>query len=365
MESLLKRVMRDVRRHKIASWTFAAAISLLYLANLAIRIFVFEDSAWELVCNFLFPPVVAFCFWGLDRMYRVSTRLFGIYIPKFKILALCAPAIAALLSIMACGHTYDWVDFNIILLGAGSMCLTVYALSNAQHASIAIVVQAAGFVWLAARLDYNTAAMVSIPAIALVLLFCIPMWHRKDYSRWQHWVTAALSAVALLSIFFLLLILEETQVRNAFWIASMGRPGLGSTTWVAQECSRMLTEARFVGAVPLDYDPANIFSHRVLAYILSQGGWLALIPVLLALILMISSGIYLCHRNMTFGYFASVASMAVIAFQTVGYLLTCIGWDELVFCEISPFLDGGYLVNTVFFMMALCILSPRLKFLTD
>ena len=37
----------------------------------------------------------------------------------------------------------------------------------------------------------------------------------------------------------------------------------------------------------------------------------------------------------------------------------CAGWDLLLFPEFCPFLDGGCYANTIFLLMAMCILPTR------
>ena len=171
--------------------------------------------------------------------------------------------------------------------------------------------------------------------------------------------------IALIAGLLLLLLIEGTGVLEAIFISSMGRPGLGSSAFLNQQCTNMLTQAKFVGSAPLDYPVDGLFADRVLTFILAQGGWLAVIPILLAIVLLITSGIYLCRRSIAIQYYISVSFMAVITIQSIGYVLMCAGWDELLFPELAPFLAGGFHVNTLFLLMAICILPPKQKGLSD
>ena len=353
------------RRRKIACYVFIAAIGILYASNFIMRSVVFHDSVWELLRDFLLPLGIVSSVYIIDWNNNYSTRLIYTHIPKVKMLAFCAPVVAAFMACMTYEPGKDTVDFGITILAMTSIYLAPYALRNVQRACIAIVVQAFGFVLLAANLGNNSAAMVTIAFTALVLICCLPKldWYNGDEEHINAKVTVAL--IALITGLLLLLLIEGTGVLEAIFISSMGRPGLGSSAFLNQQCANMLTQAKFFGSAPLVYPVDGLFADRVLTFILAQGGWLAVIPILLAIALLITSGIYLCRRSIAIQYYISVSFMAVITIQSIGYVLMCAGWDELLFPELSPFLAGGCYVNTLFLLMAICILPPKQKGLSE
>ena len=354
------------RRRKIASYTFIAAVGILYATNIIMRATVHHDSILELLRDFVLPLMIVSSVYIIDWNNNYSTRLIYTHIPKVKILAFCAPVIAAFLACMTYNPGKDTVDFGITILAMTSIFITPFALRNVQRTCIAIVVQAFGFVLLAANLGNNSAAMVTIAFTALVLICCLPKldWYNGDEEHINAKVTVAL--ITLITGLLLLLLIEGTGVLEAIFISSMGRPGLGSSAFLNQQCANVLTQAKFVGPVSLDYPVDGLFADRVLTFILAQGGWLAVIPILLAMVLLITSGIYLCRRSIAIQYYISVSFMAVITIQSLGYVLMCAGWDELRFPEdLSPFLAGGCYINTLFLLMAICILPPKQKGLSD
>lgn len=365
MEELFRRLERRQRRHRVACYVFIAAVGILYATNIIMRAAVHHDSVWVLLRDFLLPLVIAAGIYVVDWNNNYSTSLIYTHIPKVKLLVVCAPIVAAFMACTTYEPHKDTVDFWITILAMTSMYIAPYALRNVQRACIAIVVQAFGFVILAAYLGNNSAAIVTIAFTALVLICCLPKldWFNRDEENINAKVTVAL--VTLIAGLLLLLLIEGTGVLEAIFISSLGRPGLGYSAFLNQQCANMLTEARFVGPVSLDYPVDGLFADRVLTYILAQGGWLAVIPILLAIVLMITSGIYLCRRSIAIQYYISVSFMSVITIQSIGYLLMCAGWDELLFPELSPFLAGGFHLNTLFFLMAICILPPKQKGLSE
>lgn len=348
------------RRRRIACYTFIAAIAVLYITNFVLRAFVYHDGILKLLEDFIFPLCVVSSIYAVDWRKDYSTNLIYKHIPKMKILAVCAPVVATFLSFLTCPSGKDSVDFCIIVFAMTSMYIAPYALRGSiQKTCIAIVAQAVWFFVLAANLNNNTAAMVTIAATAVILLLCLPKltWFigREAHIRGKVTVAVIMLVVALLCT----LMIKQTRTLEAFFISSMGRPGLGSSAFVNRKCLEVFANAKLVGGIAMDYYPDAIFSNRVLTFILANAGWAALAPILLALILMISSGVYLCRRSIAIQYYISVAFLSVLTVQTVGYVLMCLGWDELLFSELCPFLDSGCYANILFLLMAVCILPPK------
>lgn len=348
------------RRRKIASYTFIVAISVLYISNFVLRGFVYHDGILKLLEDFIFPLCVVSSIYAVDWRKDYSTKLIYKHIPKMKILAVCAPVVATFLSFLTCPSGKDSVDFSVVVAAMTSLYISVYALRGSiEKICVAIVVQAVWFFVLAANLKNNTAAMVTIAATAVVLLLCLPKltWFNGNESH----VRGKTSVAVIILVFALLctLMIEQTGTLEAFYISSMGRPGLGSSAFVNRKCLEVFANAKLVGGIAMDYYPDAIFSNRVLTYILANAGWAALAPILLALILMISSGVYLCRRSIAIQYYISVAFLSVLTVQSVGYVQMCLGWDELLFSEICPFLDSGCYANILFLLMAACILPPK------
>lgn len=51
--------------------------------------------------------------------------------------------------------------------------------------------------------------------------------------------------------------------------------------------------------------------------------------------------------------------------RSAAHRFACFGWDELLFPEMCPFLDGGIFLNAVYLYMATKILPPKQKKLLD
>lgn len=350
---------RKQRRRRIACYTFIAAIAILYISNFAIRCFVYRDGITTLLEDFLLPLCIVSCIYGTDWRKDYSTNLIYRHIPKIKLLAFCAPVVATFLSFISCPYGRDSVDFGIVIFAMTSLYISVYALKGSiEKTCIAIVAQAVWFFVIAAHLKNNTAAMVTIAVTAVILLLCLPKltwFHSESHCRRKTMVAVIMLVFALVCT----LMIEETGTLEAFYVSSMGRPGLGSSIFVNRKCLEVFTNAKLVGSIATDYYPDAIFANRVLTLILANAGWLALIPISLAVILLISSGIYLCRRSIAIQYYISVSFMTVMTVQTVGYVLICLGWDALLFSELCPFVDSGCYANTLFLFMAVCILPPK------
>lgn len=359
MENLLKYMKRRQNRRSIACYVFLAAIGILYITNFTMDAFVYHADALDFLVDFVLPMLAVIGIYVMEARSHFLSRLLYTHIPKVKLLAVCAPVVAVLISCLVYSPYADAVDFTITVLAIAAMCIAPYALRNIQHACLAITVEALGFVVIAANLGNNSAAMVTIAVAALVLIFCLPKLDWLMGKEDHLYAKATVAAVTLISGLGLLFLTEGSGVAKAFLTSAAGRPGLGSSAFVNQQCANLLTRANFVGAAPLEGAADGLFANRVLSCLLAQGGWLAVLPVLLALVLLITSGIYLCCRNNDTHYYVQVSSLTVMAVQAVGYILMCAGWDKLLFPEFCPLLDGGLCVNTLFLLMAVCILPPR------
>lgn len=359
MDELLMRMRRGLRRQRIAYFVFIAAIGILYITNLVVRTFVYGDDVLELLRDFAVPLAIASCVFAVKWRTTCSFDLLYTFVPKIKLLAILAPLIVVLASYFIFDPNKDSIDFNITVLAMTSMCITPYVLRNVPRTCIAIVIQTVVFILLAANLGNNTAAAVTIICIAAVLICYIKKLTWIN-GKEKHVIAKVIVALIILwAASLLLIVIPATGVARAFYISSLGRPGLGSSATVNQQCANMLASASFVGSTPIDYPADNIFANRVVTYILSQGGWLAVAPILLALVLVITSGIYLCRKSISIQYYISISCLTVIAVQIVGYLLMCAGWDALLFPELCPFLNGGCYANTIFLLMSVCILPQR------
>ena len=358
-DDALKYIRRRRIAHSVACWTFVAAITVLYLTNFAIRAFVYQDSLLDLFQNFICPVALVAAIYAVDWKHCYTTKFICDQLPAVPMTAFVAPVIAAFFACLFHDPQRDTIDFSITLLASLSMATAPYGLRNVQRACCVIVAEAIGFILLAARLGYNAAAIVSIFVVAAMLLLALPKldWYLPDESHIKRKTQLAL--VMLFVSFLTVLLIEDTQVMESFVICSYGRPGLGSSAAVNNACTDMLFLAKRVGCAECAYPMDSIFSNRVFAYILGTLGWIGVLPLLLAAVVMIISGIYISKRSIRVQHYYAVVFMAIISVQTIGYLLMCAGWDELLFPEICPFLDGNFLLNTIFLFMASKVLPPK------
>lgn len=359
MDKIIKQLVEKQKWCRIASYTFIASIVLLYLTNFFLRAFVYHDGILKLLNDFFLPLCLVTSIYAIDWKNDYSTKLIHTYIPKLKMLVFCVPVWAILLSFLSYEPGNDTVDFSISIYAMTAIYMTPYILRNVQNSCIAIVIETVVFVILAAKLKNNTAAIVTIAITALTLLCCLPKLEWFNLRERHIRVKVTVAVITLITALLLTLLIEETGVLKAFVISSFGRPGLGLSSFVNQQCKEVLTTAKIVGGVAAGYNTKDVFSNRVLTLILADAGWLAVIPLILALLFMIISGIYLCRRSIAIQYYISVSFLAVIVVQTAGYVLTCFAYDQLLFPQICPFLDGEYDVNSLFLLMAVCILPPK------
>lgn len=361
MDRIPMRMERHRNTHAIACYTFIAAIGVLYLTNFVMRAFVYHDTFWELLRDFAAPLAIVSVIYAVDWTKNYSTKFICNQLPAVSMTAICAPIIAAFYSVISYKPHNDTIDINISLFAMLSMCTAPYAFKNVQKACYAIVAEALLFVLLAVHLGNNVASMVTVVCVAVTLLLSLPKlkWFIGDekYPRTK-------SCIALFMLIYgvyILILLENTGVLESIAICSFGRPGLGSSTTVNTQCFAMLANAKLWGSTAIKYPMDNIFENRVFTYILGMSGWAGVFPVIVADLLMIASGIYLSCKSTRVQHYFAVSFLAIIIVQSVAYVLMCCGWDELLFPEISPFLDGGIYVNTVFLLMEACILPPKQK----
>ena len=358
-DDALKYIRRRRRAHSVACWTFVVAIAVLYLTNFAMRAFVYQDSLLELFQNFICPVVFVGAIYAVDWKYCYTTKFICDQLPAVPMIALVAPILAAFFACIFHDPQRDTIDFSITLLASLAMATAPYALRNIQKTCCVICAETIGFILLAARLGYNAAAIVTILMVAAMLILSLPKleWINGDEKYIKH--KTQLAVITLISAFLAMVLIEDTQVLESFVICSYGRPSLGSSAIVNKACADMLTNANWIGAADCVYPMDSIFSNRVFTYVLGTLGWVGVIPLLLAVVLMITSGIYISRRSIRVQHYFAVVYLSIISMQTIGYLLMCAGWDELLFPELCPFLDGGMFLNTMFLCMATKVLPPK------
>ena len=357
-DDALTYIRRRRLAHSVACWTFVAAIAVLFLSNFTMRAFVYQDSLLELFQNFICPVALVAVIYAIDWKRCYTTKFICDQLPAVPMTAFAAPAIAAFFACIFHDPQRDNIDFSITLLASLALATAPYALRNVQKTCCVICVEAIGFILLAARLGYNSAAIVSILVVAAMLILALPKldWYLPDESHIKRKTQLALAMLFL--SFFTVLLIEDTQVMESFVICSYGRPGLGSSAAVNNACTDMLFQAKWIGRAEYAYPMDGIFSNRVFTYILGTLGWIGVVPLLLAVVLMITSGIYISRRSIRVQHYFAVVYLSIITVQTIGYLLMCAGID-LLFPELCPFLDGDFLLNTIFLYMATKILPPK------
>ena len=357
-DDALKYIRRRRIAHSVACWTFVAAIAVLYLTNFAMSAFVYQDSLLDLFQNFIYPVALVAAIYAIDWKRCYTTKFICDQLPAVPMTALVAPAIAAFLACIFHDSQRDTIDFSITLLASLSMATAPYALRNVQRACCVIVAEAIGFILLAARLGYNAAAIVTILLVAAMLILSLP---KLEWFNGEEQYIKRKTQLALITLIFAVLetvLIEDTQVLESFVICSYGRPDLGSSATVNNACTDMLFQAKWLGRTECAYPMDSIFYNRFFTYILGTLGWIGVIPLLLAVVLMIVSGIYISRRSIRVQHYYAVVFLTLISVQTISYLLMCTGID-LLFPEMCPFLDGNLVLNTIFLYMATKILPPK------
>lgn len=361
----LKRMRRRSAAHRFVCYAFIAAIAVLYIANFTMRAFVYHDTLVELLRDFVCPVAIVAAVYALDWKNGYTTKFICNQLPAVPLTALAGPVVAAFFACLSYEPYRDTVDYNITILASLAMVMAPYAFRNVPKACCAIVMEAIGFVFLAARLGHNVSAMQTILWVAAMLILALPKleWFNGDEAFIKEKTYIAL--VMLICAAFTLVFIEDTRVMESIVICSFGRPGLHSSAAVNQACSDMIINAKWVGRTECMYPMESIFANRVCTYILGAVGWVGVVPILLAEVVMIVSGIYILKRSIRVSHYLAVSYLTLISVQTFGYLFACFGWDELLFPEMCPFLDGGIFLNAVYLYMATKILPPKQKKLLD
>lgn len=357
MSNIVEPAMRELKRKRLVSVLFVASLAVLYLTNLAIRIFVYRDGLWQLLWDF-FPAVALGASAYVSDWFHYDGSAALRKLKNWRPVHVFAPLMAALLSLLSYEPGYDRVDYAIVVYGVISMCLCVYACKELQSAYLTILAQTVGFMLLAVYLGSNVAAMVTFFLVGIVL---ICQAHKKHW-RWQfdkHKKGSRILTLSALTVAGCLLVLiPETGVLDAIDLVTRGRPGLGSSAAVNRECTQVLLTAKLVGPISENAATGGLLTNRVYTQLLAMGGWLAVLPSLLATVTVLVTGIWLYTKQYDDRAHCSAAFLTMLAVQFAGYLLMCAGWDELLFAEICPWLDGGSQVNNLFMLMAAWLLPP-------
>lgn len=340
-------------------YTFLAAIGVLYLTNIVMRMFVYHDTIWELLRDFAVPLAIVSIIYAVEWSRGILASFIFMWLPAVSITAICAPVIAALLSTVSYEMFSGTVDISISVFAMLSMCIAPFAFLDVQKSGCLIVAEAILFVLLAAQLGNNVAAMVTIVCIAVVLLSTMARlrWFSCDDPDAKRKIYIAL--MMLTAGVYTVILLKGTGIMDSIITCSYGRKSILSSSFVNSECFAMLTNAKWLGRTTIEYPMDNIFDHRVFTHILGLAGWAGVIPVLLASALMITSGAVILRRRVGVMCLFATSFLTMITIQTIAYVLMCCGRDWLVFPEVCPFLDGGLCTNTIFIMMAAWILPPK------
>ena len=354
----LENVKRSAKRRHLldicACCAFVAAIGFSYCANFLIQAVVYQDSFWDLFFHFACPICAVVCLYIVECEKGYLSGFLCRQLPKAPIVAYAAPVIAALV-----GYIYCEKGISILLLSTLAMAIAPYAFRYCvEKALCLIVVEAVGFILLAVRLEDNISAMVVAFVVAAVLISAIPklQWfHREKYVKQKSRVALAMLICAVLLLFFI----EDSGVQEAIIARSAGRPGLGSSLATDRICREVLANAKWIGAADVNYAIESVCVNRLFTLVLGTCGWLGVLPLLIACVLVISSGIYICRKSIRTRRYLAVAFMTLIAVQMISYILLCVGID-LFFPEICPFF-GEYFMNIAFLIMAMIILPPKKK----
>ena len=357
MFNMIERIMKKQKSKRMVSLLFVISLAVLYLTNLAIRIFVHQDSFWQLLWDFLPAVVMGASVYVSDWFHYDGAAALG-KLKNWRLLQIFIPLTAALLSLLSYTPGYDRVDYAIVVYGVVSMCISIYTCKDLQSAYMTILWQTIAFMLLAVYLGSNVAAMVTFFLVGIVL---ICQAHRQHW-RWRFDErkrgSRILALTALTLAGCLLILIPETGVLDAIDLVTRGRPGLGSSATVNRECTEVLLTAKFVGPISEDALTNGLLTNRGFTRLLAVGGWLAVLPSLLATVTVLVTGIWLCAKQTDNRAHCSAAFLTMMAVQFVGYGLMCAGWDELLFAEICPWLDGSSQVNNLFMMMAAWLLPP-------
>ena len=354
-------VIQPAKRHQLLNncvfCVFVVATGVLYLATFLIRAFLYHDSLLELLFHFVCPVCAVVSLYIVECEKGYLSGFICRQLPKAPIVAYAAPIIAGLLGYVYCKN--EMVDFSILFFSTLAMAIVPYAFRYCvEKALCLIVIEAVWFIILATRLEYNISAMVVAFVVAAILVSTVPklQWfHRERHVKQK----SRVALVTLICVVLLLFFIEDSGVQEAIIVCSAGRPGLGSSLTIDRICREVLANAKWIGAADVKYAIEDVCVNRLFTLVLGTCGWLGVLPLLIACVLVISSGIYICRKSIWPLRYLAAAFMTLIAVQMVSYLLLCAGID-LHFPEIFPF-SGGYFMNTVFLIMAMIILSPKKK----
>lgn len=348
------------RRQVWAQNIFGFSFSALYAVNMLIHIAIWKTPFWDILANMVWPAATVgslyYLGWERKMCFMKSVRWPVLW-----------NALTVVSATVLCWFFHDEDDIGLVtsMLPVFVLCWVPYLYDrNVGHAMAAVVITGLLLIVLSSLLPYNTAAIVVIAITTIGILWAFPSLD------WRYCLTDETSEgeglrrkrlIASLAFLTILFVMANTPLlKDAFELAAMGRPSLGSSAYWNDQCQLVFFRANWVGAARMEFGP-NSFRDRAFTAILAHYGWLAFGCVMILVVMILLSGGYLAAKRFHIQKFYIVGSYSLMALQIIGSLITCCGYDSLLFAEVTPLMSDQFLTNTAFLLTCAIVLPPKQK----
>lgn len=240
-----------------------------------------------------------------------------------------------------------WLSISFLICA----CISEAALYRREEECVgALLLNTVVFYGMAVFLEPHAGAAITIGALSLVLFFHLYWSHPGE----KNGADFGKQFIALCAAVLFLTVLSGRVITNllASWMQTP------RSTAAGQIFMDLVLEAKWIGparASPYPFGTAG-YQHE-LAYLVSEFGWISLIPIALVLMVLLAAGFRLClsfHRALTT---LSVGCCFLLTVRILGYILLGVGFDPGITGGF-PFFGGDFPARMLDFTMAAVLLQP-------
>jgi len=352
MKDGLQENTRSRRRYAVACWVFAASIVALFAANIVVNGFEAGRSWWKMVLDFVLPAGLAAAMYLTGWLERFLIWVLRCRAAKLELTAMVVTAASAVV-LMQLGQwlTDEYLNFALVVLAVAAMCTVAYTFKRMQGAALAIIAQVIVFILLAINFYCDIMAVILVGLTAMQLILEMGKKKLHFFGEKDSETKTMLAVVLLVLVVFAAIALDRAGDWQLY---------LNDDLYEDAGSLHALINAKVVGSIANgNFLYLENYIDREFTYVLIKDGWIGVVPILLALVLMMVSGKYIADRKESALCFAASACMGLIFAQSLFYIAAFAGLGFLSFGEMCPFLDGNVCYNTVFLLMAVIIMPHR------
>lgn len=347
--------MKYLKEHEleITRWMFGGCMGLLLIAGFLLRCLGWGESLWTLAVEMLLPLVLAAGLYCAQMRFALLDQAMD-WAERTKMLAFTGPLVLAAVGVglyLAGVH----VEIYMSIAAGTSMCLVLKIWDdwNRMKSLLLTIAVSVGFIWASAYTHCPGAMIVS--ALVGLTLQCINhhYWTEEPWAlrgRATNW----LGLLAHLAVIFLCT--QVPYLRDAFTDSLMNFVEREEVS-MAEDAAKMVhTYAKLAGNARLLVDGWIHRSGNGLLYILSRGGWLAVVPLVIAMVATDVAGTHLfglCRYDLTYP--------SCLAALILGVILACdvlrlFGYENMLRLGSALFL-GGFGSNLLTLVLAVILMT--------